>query len=232
MKKIVLGLFLAFCFIKADIVSDGIALVKKESYKQDSLADAIELYVETFGVNPTSLSQIQSAGLIDASFSFSGSFSIATTSFTITSNILNIQTYQSDYFLNDYARGRTVTPSVSGDNITTTFYLGRKAIYSKNMKASGVNFVQSTAPSGGANQTWWDTSKQQMYIYIGGWKNLSVKKLWILRNTTELSATALAPNENDGAIIHDGANLSKYLFVSGAWRLIPQTIPFSYNGAF
>lgn len=231
MKKIVLTLFLLIGFIKADIVQDGIDLVKKESYNQDALAGAIELYVEVFGVNPT-LAQIKSAGFIDNSFPFTGSFSVGTTSFTIISTITNPQTYQVDYFLNDYNRGRSITPTVSGTSFTTTFYFGRKAIYSKNMKNSGVNYVQPSLPSGVLSQTWWDTSKQQMYIYVNGWKNLSVKKLWIFRNTTELNSTALTPNENDGAIIHDGTTLSKYLYVNGAWVQIPQTIPFTYNGAF
>ncbi len=238
MKKMFLSFLIMFAFVKEAIVQDGIDLVKKESYKQDALASAIELYVETFGVNPnttlsTALTQLRTAGFLDTGFTFSGSLSFTTTSFSITSTIANLQTYQRDYFLNDYARGRAINPTVSGNDITTTFYFGRKAIYSKNMKTSGVNFVQETTPTGSANQTWWDTSKQQMYIKIGtNWVNLAVRKLWIVRNLTELSSYAVTPNENDGAMVHDGTTLSKYLYSGGAWRLIPQTIPFTYNGAF
>jgi hypothetical protein len=235
MKKYLLMFALLFSFVKADIVQDGIDLVKKESLTQDSLAGAIELYVEVFGVNPTSLTQLKTAGYIDNAFSFGGSFSVGATSFLITSTIVNPQQYQIDFFLNDYNRGRSITPTNSGTSFTTTFYFGRKAIYSKNLKTSGIDYVQSSAPtSTTVNNTWWDTSKQQMYIYIGGWQSLNAKKLWIFRNTTELNATAVTPNENDGAVVIDatGTSLVKYLYVGGAWRVIPQTIPFAYNGAF
>lgn len=234
MKKVLFILLFAFSLIKADIIKDGIDVVKKESLSQDILAGAIELYVEVFGVNPTSLAQIKSVDFIDNAYNFNGSFSISTTSFTITSTISNPQVYQIDYFLNDYNRGRAIVPTVSGTNFTTTFYFGRKAIYSKTMKSSGVNYVQYATPSGSLNQTWWDSSKQQMYIYISGWKNLAVRKLWIFRNITELNSTAITPNENDGAIVINstGTSLVKYLYVDGSWRVIPQTIPFTYNGAF
>lgn len=232
MKKILILCITLFCFIKADIVSDGIDLIKKESFSQDVLAGSIELYVETFGTTPT-LAQLKSSGFLDASFPFSGSFSVGATSFTVTTTIIGAEQYQKDFFLNDYARGRVTTPSISGNNFITTFYFGRKAIYSKNLKTSGITFVQNTPPTGSANQTWWDTSKQQMYIYIGGWKSLNAKKLWIFRNIAELNAVSTI-NENDGAVIIDatGTSLVKYLYVSGAWRIIPQTIPFAYNGAF
>ncbi len=230
MKRVLFLVFGLSLFLKADIVEDNINLIKNLSNKQDLVANTVELYIELYGTKPTDINDLKSANLLDSSFNYNGSFSVGTNSITVTTSYSNAETYQEDFYSNNFARGRVVEPSVSGSNFITKYYLTKEALNSIYYEATSnyVTPVEPSSPSSG--QLWYDTRRKTLFFYTSGaWRNLNVKKLWIVKDTVELPTNA---TENDGAIVLTTTTLNKYLYVGSSWYLIPQNIPFNYNGSF
>lgn len=234
MKKIILAISLmAVTYSSAGIVEDKVNLVRQETYKQDVLADAIESYIQHTGTVPADLAAIKTANLISSTFSFTGSFAVDTSDydFTITSTIAGPEVYQTDFYLNNLDRSRAVSPSTVTTSFTTEYYLNAEAIYSYTLASSTTATVSKTAPgSPSSGDVWMNSQLRQIYFYTGSaWLNLNPKKLYILRSTASLPT---ASSENDGAIVHTGAAMSKHIYSAGTWYTIPEAIPFTYNGQF
>ncbi|KAB7891333.1 hypothetical protein [Poseidonibacter ostreae] len=213
--------------IKADVIEDNINIIKKLTAEQDLVANAIELYVELYGVAPSNIDAIKSAGLIDGGFSFGGSYSIGGTTFAVTTSKSATLTYQKDYYLNNYDRGRVVEPSISGNNFITKYYLDKEALHTLNY-VGAVDAVQPTSPSGSNGKSWYDTIRKKLFYYYGTWTTLDAKRLYIVKGMSELP---IAPIENDAGIVLTTTSLLKYLYVDGAWRNVGD-IPFDYNTGF
>jgi len=231
-NKIILTLFLLISVIKADIVTNKLNQVKALIQKQDILAIAVDYNIVDTGTAVTDLSTLKSNGFLANFISHSGTIAVNTTNkeITITDTISGAQQYQKDYFTNYLGRDKFANPSISGDDFIATYSFSEDAIKSYN-DTSNYTYVQSSTPSGADGETWLDTSSKIVYYNLSGtWTNLKVNKLLIVRAVGEL--TAITANENDGAIVLTSTTLDKYLYLNGNWELIPQTIPFSYNGSF
>lgn len=214
--------------LKADIIDDNINLIRKMSNEQDLMANAVELYIELYANTPTNINTLKNAGLIDSSFSFSGSFSVSGNTITVSSSYVNAQTYQKDFYLNNFNRGRVVSPTVTGNIFATKYYLNKEAVNTKTF-IGVVDYIFPTTPSTTTTgKTWYSTRLKKMFTYQSGWKSLDVKKLYIVKSTAELPTTA---TENDGAIVLTTTLFEKYLYVSSNWYKI-ETVPFNYNTGF
>lgn len=242
LKQIMLSFFMVSFLLgsfninlRADIVQDNINLIKKLSNEQDLIANTIELYIELYGVNPTNISQLKSTGLIDNSYSpvFFNSFNVTTNSIIVNSTYSNYETYQKDFYLNDFNRNRVVEPSVVSTTFTTKYYLNKESLNTLSYKTI-VDFIAPIKPSSTiVNKSWYDTRKKKVFYYIGGnWITLDAKKLWIVKSISELSSLATTgATENDAGIVLTTTSLDKYIFVSNQWYKI-ENVPYNYNTGF
>lgn len=232
MKKLILILLttLSLCFSEETIVDNKINEITMLIKKQDHIAGAVDTYISMYGTIPANVNALKTANLLGADVVYTGTLSVngVGKSIVLSDTVTAPETYQSDLYLNTNDRIKYSTHTVSGTNFSSSYPFTSKATFS--YLSSSTMIVSPTAPSSPSNGTvWLHSLTKQIYYYSGGWVSLNPRKLWILRNTAELPTTATA---NDGAIIHDGTNLSKYLYSGTAWVLIPQSIPFTYNGTF
>lgn len=232
-----LGVFLGAMTtqLKADLVQDNISLIKKLSNEQDLIANTIELYIELYGVAPTNINQLKSSGLLSNTYvtTYFNSFTANTNSITVNSTYSNYETYQKDFYVNDFTRNRVIEPTVNSNTFTTKYFLVKEALNTLSY-VGVVNFIAPVPPtSASANKSWYDTRKKKIFYYIGGnWITLDAKKLWIVKSLAELNS--LATNgavENDAGIILTPTSLDKYLFVSNQWYKI-ENVPYNYNTGF
>lgn len=221
--------------LKADVIEDNINLIKKLSNEQDLIANTIELYIELYGTNPTTLNQLKSSGLIDNSYSsvYFNSFSVTSNSITVKSTYLNYEIYQKDFYLNNYNRNRVIEPTVVSDTFATKYYLNKESLNTLSYK-NIVDFIAPAKPSSTiANKSWYDTRQKKIFYYIGSnWITLDAKKLWIVKSIAELnSLSTTGATENDAGIILTPTSLDKYIYVSNQWYKI-ENIPYNYNTGF
>ena len=138
------------------------------------------------------------------------------------------QDYQKDYYLNTTDRSKESTHTISGSTFTASYSFTSKAIFS--YLASSSMTVSPTAPSSPATGSLWLNSlTNQIYYYSSGWLSVNPRKLYIVRDASELPTAATV---NDGAMVVTTSSLTKYLYNGTAWLVIPQSIPFTYNGTF
>lgn len=221
--------------LKADAIEDNINLIKKLSNEQDLIANTIELYIELYGTNPTNLTQLKSSGLIDNAYTttYFSNFSISSNSITVNSTYSNYETYQRDFYLNNYNRNRVIEPTVVSNTFSTKYYLNKESLNTLSYRTV-VDFIAPIKPTSTiANKSWYDTRKKKVFYYIGGnWITLDAKKLWIVKSLTELNALSTSgAMENDAGIILTPTSLDKYLFVSSQWYKI-ENVPYNYNTGF
>ena len=230
-NKILTILFIFLSIVKADIVENKLNQVKALMQKQDILAIAVDYNILDTGTVVTNIATLKTNGYLADFVTHSGTITVnvANKEIIVTDTIPGAEQYQKDYFTNYLGRDKFASATISGDDFISTFSFSEDALKSYNLN-SNYTYVQSTIPGGAVNgQTWYDTSTKIAYYYLGSWTNLNVNNLLIVRAFGELPGTA---NENDGAIVLTTTTLDKYLYVSGSWEPVPQSIPFTYNGSF
>lgn len=231
MKKLIVTLLttLSLCF--GDTITDNkINEISMLIKKQDLIAGAVDTYIALYGTIPANVNTLKTANLLGADVVYTGTLSVngASKLILLSDTITAPETYQSDFYLNTNDRSKYSTHTVVGTSFNASYPFTSKATFSYLSSSSMV--VSPTAPSSPVNGTiWLNSLTKQIYYYASGWLSVNPRKLWIVRDIAELPTSA---SVNDGAIIHDGTNLSKYLHNGTTWILIPQAIPFTYNGTF
>ena len=207
--------------------------IKALSQKQDILASAIDLYLALYGQAPAGISTLKSSHLLGSAFTYNGTYSIDGVNklIILTDTISSPETYQIDYYKNTTDMNKYSIHTVSGNSFVAKYPFTSKATYSYLLKSTSSAVVSPVPPSSPSpNTVWLNSLTKQLYFYNGGmWETLNPKKLWIVRNTSELPTSATS---GEGAIVLTPTSLKKYLYVNGSWGLVPQTIPFTYNGTF
>lgn len=234
MKKLLLSIFLTLTCNAETVQESRLNAITALIQKQDLIAAAIDTYVSLYGTTPASIATLKSATLLGTNVTYTGTMNVSGTTKTIilSDTLSPVQEYQKDYYLNTTNKTKESTHTLTGNTFTATYSFSTKAIFSYLSSVSSASMtVSPSAPSSPASgAVWLNSLTNQIYYYsVGGWISVNPRKLWILRNVAELPTTATI---NDGAIIHDGTNLTKYLYTGTTWALIPQSIPFTYNGAF
>lgn len=215
-----------------DIVQTKLDITKRTMNTQDTLANAINLYLETYGVAPATLNDLATAGILPTTFPNNNGFTIDTTSVTMTlTNTLDMtwETYQADFYVNSVDRKADfLNGSVSGVTATSIYQISPSAIKSVNYANAGI-VVSPTAPATVVDgDAWYDSMKKIVFIKKGAsWLNSNGTSLWIIRTVGELPSTAL---KGDIAIIIDTTNIEKRIYSGSAWE-VTNSLAYSYNGS-
>ena len=226
-----------------DIVENRLKLIDSMMDKQNKVADSADFYIYMHGKLP-SLSDLKNSGLLNSvfasDFAADSSLNVGANTITIVTTRPKTKQYEVDYYKNRsggmYAhRDASLNTSNGQGTFRAQYPLSAQAIKSKNYRDRGY-IVSTVQPSASANngKFWYDPLTGVVAVSNGSaWKNLSsVKTLYTLRSVAELPSTAV---NGDVAIVIDlhkpaSQQFQKYMFVEGAWKLVPQNIPFSYNG--
>lgn len=237
MKKIIMFLGIVFSLytqaFAGTVQENKINDIKALMQKQDILASAIDLYIALYGKAPLNINTLKTAHLLGNVFNYSGTYSIDGVNklIMLTDTVSSPETYQVDYYKNTTNMDKYSIHTVSGNSFVAKYPFTSKSTYAYLLQSTSSAIVSPVPPSSpSANTIWLNSLTKQLYYYGGGlWRALNPKKLWILRNTSELPTSA---TEGEGAIVLTPTSLKKYLFVNGSWGLVPQNIPFTYNGTF
>lgn len=231
MKKVLLIILITLsCFGVEDVRENRLNTITALIKKQDMIAATCDMYISLYGAIPSSITTLKNASLLPPSYTYSGTITVngATKTIVLSDTISANDTFQKDFYLNTKDRSKEVTPSVSGNTFTASYQFTSKAIYSYTA-ASSVTTVSPTAPASPTNDmTWLNSITNQIYIFKGGWLSVNPRKLYIVRDISELPSGAI----NDGGIVLTTSSLTKYLHNGTGWQVIPQSIPFTINGAF
>ncbi|WP_442766049.1 hypothetical protein [Sulfurospirillum cavolei] len=230
MKKLILIVLVTLLCYAETVQESRLNAITALIQKQDMIAAACDTYISLYGTAPASIATLKSATLLGANVTYTGTINVSGTNKTIvlSDTITPVQEYQKDYYLNTTNKTKESTHSVTGNAFVATYSFTSRAIFSYLSSASmTVSPVAPTSPASGA--MWLNSLTNQIYYYSSGWISVNPRKLWVVRNISELPTTA---SVNDGAIVLTTSSLTKYLYNGTAWLVIPQTVPYTYNGAF
>lgn len=231
MKKLILIILIALsCYGVEDVRDNRLNAITALIKKQDMIAATCDMYISLYGAIPSSIVTLKNANLLPSSVTYSGTITVngATKTIVLSDTVSPNETYQKDFYLNTTDKAKESTHTVSGNTFTASYQFTTKAIYS--YTASSSMTVSPTAPASPTNgSTWLNSLTNQIYYYLGGWISVNPRKLYIVRDVSELPTGATI---NDGAMVVTTSSLTKYLYNGTAWLVIPQSIPFTINGAF
>ncbi len=134
MKKLILSIFFSGVTLfggswaELAISKNNLLKIKKLIKKEEILAEALQIHFENNSSTPTIVS-LKSSGLLDENFQesnlFGSTITITSTanSFEINSNITDgsVQPFVEDYYLDDKARDKTISPLTLSNDITISF---------------------------------------------------------------------------------------------------------------
>ena len=230
MKKILLLIGLTLNLLAGTVQENKISDIDMLIQNQTILANSVEQYVKLYAKAPSSINDIKSKNLLTKSFVSNATYNVNLTSksIKISTIIKNPEVFQKDYFLYNKNKKRFSIQTVIGNTFTSEYMFGFDTISSVVAKT---NFIVSpTEPPRTINTFWYNSITRLQYFYDGiSWKNLNIKRIWFLRNLAELPTTSTL---GESAIILTPTSLTKYLYTGTGWKLVPQNIPFSYNGSF
>jgi hypothetical protein len=232
MKKLILIILLVLssCYADESVQGNRLNTITALIQKQDALASAIDMYISLYGTIPGSITALKTAEVLDPAFTYTGTFSVngVGKAIVLSDTVSPVTTYQQDFYLKTNDQSKASTHTVAGSTFTASYPFTSKATFS--YFASSSITVSPKAPSSPAmGSTWLNSLTNQIYYYSGGWISVNPRKLWIVRDVAELPTSATV---NDGAIVLTTSSLTKYLYNGTSWITIPQTIPFTLNGAF
>lgn len=231
MKKLILIALLALssCYGVEDVRDNRLNTITALIKKQDMIAATADMYISLYGAIPSSIVTLKNANLLPPGTTYSGTITIngATKTIVLSDTVSPNETYQKDFYLNTTDRSKESTHTVSGNTFIASYPFTSKAIYS--YTASSSVTVSPTAPASPINDmTWLNSITNQIYIYKGGWLSVNPRKLYIVRDFSEFPTGTI----NDGGIVLTTTSITKYLHNGTGFQVIPQSIPFTINGAF
>jgi len=232
MKKLILAVLLTLSSCYAETVQGSrLSAVEALILKQDMIAATADMYIALHGTIPTSITELKNAKILPSDVSYTGTMTInsATKRIVLSDTVSPNEQYQKDFYLNTTNKSKESTHTVSGDTFSASYPFTSKAIFSH--LASSSMTVSPTPPSSpSSGTTWLNSLTNQIYYFSGAsWLSVNPRKLYILRDASELPTSATV---NDGAMVVTTSSLTKYLYSGTAWVVIPQSIPFTYNGTF
>lgn len=230
MKKLILIILIALsCYGVEDVRDNRLNAITALIKKQDMIAATCDMYISLYGAIPSSIVTLKNANLLPSSVTYSGTITVngATKTIVLSDTVSPNETYQKDFYLNTSDKSKESTHTVSGNTFTASYVFSSKATFS--YTASSSVTVSPTAPaSPTTDMTWLNSITNQIYIYKGGWLSVNPRKLYIVRDYSEFPTGAI----NDGGIVLTTTSMTKYLHNGIKFEVIPQSIPFTINGAF
>ncbi|MCT7910703.1 hypothetical protein N5912_02570 [Arcobacter lacus] len=169
MKKLLFFIFLLYNYIYADITltKDKFdALLNKEI----AIVTAIISKIEDKGVKPTTIAELKNDDYLPSDFESSNlidgndlTFTISNKAITIYTNIVisKLNEAERDYYLNNIKSSIVKSSNNAGTNLTTTYYLSKKAINILNTNQNGTVKIGNEEPNQGY---WFDSNVKEFDI--------------------------------------------------------------------
>lgn len=169
MFKLLVFIFLLFNYINADITltKDKFdALLNKEI----AIVTAIISKIENKGIKPTTIGELKNDDYLPSDFESSNlidgnniTFTISNKAITIDTNIVVSKLHKAeiDYYLNNIKSSIVKSSNNTGTNLTTTYYLSRKAI---NILNTNQNLIGNEEPISNQGDIWFDSNIKEFDI--------------------------------------------------------------------
>ena len=148
---------------------------------QEVIFEAIKRYTTIKQVAPTSMTQLISAGYIDAKVNDNGfggtyTFSVSTTTGVATIKTTIVDPKAQEAFLNSFMGTSKPTRVGATNNFETKFVLPNEVMHGNALLMTGIP-IQATPPDSNINKYWYDTSsgKATLKLYDGtSWVEVNV----------------------------------------------------------